>query len=78
MAKALVLNKYYIVICYYFLSLKVKNTLWEGGVRGSGLLWSPLLKKRSRLAQQLMNVQDWLPTLYSIAGSQIFEKIITY
>ena len=76
MAKALV--KVYSNICYYFLSLKVKNTLWEGGVRGSGFLWSPLIKKRSRLAQQLMNVQDWLPTLYSIAGSQIFEKIITY
>ena len=47
---------------------QVKDTLWEGGVRGSGFLWSPLIKKRSRLAHQMMNIQDWLPTLYSVAG----------
>ncbi len=47
----------------------VKDTLWEGGVRGSGFVWSPLLKKSSRVSRQMMNVQDWLPTLYSAAGN---------
>lgn len=46
----------------------VKNTLWEGGVRGAGLIWSPLLKKRSRVSNQTMHIADWLPTLYSAAG----------
>ena len=50
----------------------VKDTLWEGGVRGAAFLWSPLLKKSSRVANQMMNVQDWLPTLYSIAGKSLY------
>lgn len=46
----------------------VKDTLWEGGVRGAGFIWSPLLKTKSRVSNQMMNVQDWLPTLYAGAG----------
>lgn len=46
----------------------VKNTLWEGGVRGAGLLWSPLLKKPQRVAEQFIHITDWLPTIYSAAG----------
>ncbi|XP_055695304.1 arylsulfatase B [Lutzomyia longipalpis] len=46
----------------------VKNTLWEGGVRGAGLLWSPLIKKNRRVARQTMHISDWLPTLYAAAG----------
>ncbi|KAI5630822.1 sulfatase domain-containing protein [Phthorimaea operculella] len=46
----------------------VKNTLWEGGVRGAALLWSPLLDKRSRVSTQLVHLVDWLPTLYTAAG----------
>ena len=55
-----------------FQNQQVKNTLWEGGVRGSGFLWSANLQRRHRVATQLMNIQDWLPTLYSVAG--IFKK----
>ena len=51
-----------------FQNQQVKNTLWEGGVRGSGFLWSANLQRRHRVATQLMNIQDWLPTLYSVAG----------
>ncbi|KAK2584631.1 hypothetical protein KPH14_006980 [Odynerus spinipes] len=47
----------------------VKNTLWEGGVRGAGLLWSPKLKHPGRVSKQMFHITDWLPTLLSIAGS---------
>lgn len=46
----------------------VKNTLLEGGVRGAGLIWSPLLGAVGHVAQQTMHISDWLPTLYRAAG----------
>lgn len=46
----------------------VKNTLWEGGVRGAGFIWSPLIKEAQRVASQTVHIVDWLPTLYSAAG----------
>lgn len=46
----------------------VKNTLWEGGVRGAALLWSSLMLKPQRVALQTMHIMDWLPTLYFAAG----------
>ncbi|CAH2092382.1 unnamed protein product [Euphydryas editha] len=49
----------------------VKNTLWEGGVRGAGLLWSPLVEKKARVAKQMFHLVDWLPTLLSIAGMNV-------
>lgn len=49
----------------------VKNTLWEGGVRGAGLIWSPLLQKRQRISNQTMHIADWLPTLYHAAGGNL-------
>ncbi|CAH1110980.1 unnamed protein product [Psylliodes chrysocephalus] len=54
----------------------VKNTLWEGGVRGAALFWSPLIKKPNRVAKQRMHIADWLPTLIDAAGgdsSQIYN-----
>ena len=47
----------------------VKDTLWEGGVRGAGLVWSPRLKSAPRVSHQMMNIQDWLPTLLTAAGA---------
>ena len=32
------------------------------------VVWSPLLKTGPRVSDQMMNIQDWLPTLYSAAG----------
>lgn len=52
-----------------------KDTLWEGGVRGSAMIWSPLLEEkfRSRVSTELMSIEDWLPTLYSAAGGQVSD-----
>ena len=55
---------------------KTKNTLWEGGVRGAGFVWSPLLKSAPRVANQMMNIQDWLPTLYVAAGWSYVNLIL--
>ncbi|XP_029177436.1 arylsulfatase B-like [Nylanderia fulva] len=49
----------------------MKYTLYEGGVRGIAVLWSPRLHKTARVCDDLMHVTDWLPTLYSIAGGNV-------
>lgn len=47
----------------------VKNTLWEGGVRGAGLIWSPLISDSARgVSNQMIHIQDWLPTLLKAVG----------
>lgn len=49
----------------------VKNTLWEGGVKGAALLWSSKINKPKRISKQFMHISDWLPTLYSAAGGDV-------
>ncbi|KAK4886995.1 hypothetical protein RN001_003266 [Aquatica leii] len=49
----------------------VKNTLWEGGVKAAGFLWSPLIREKQRVALQMMHISDWLPTLYHAAGGDV-------
>lgn len=46
----------------------VKATLWEGGMRGTGLIYSPRLNKISYVSNHMMHVSDWLPTLFTAAG----------
>ncbi|XP_078047893.1 arylsulfatase B [Augochlora pura] len=46
-----------------------KNTLWEGGVRGVGLIWSSRwLHNHGVVSSSPFHVTDWLPTLLSAAG----------
>lgn len=50
----------------------VKNTLWEGGVRGVCVLWSPeIASGNERVGNQMMHISDWLPTLYTAAGGDV-------
>lgn len=41
--------------------------MFEGGIRGAALIWSPLLPK-GVLNEEFIHISDWLPTLYSAAG----------
>ncbi|GAU91883.1 hypothetical protein RvY_04058 [Ramazzottius varieornatus] len=52
----------------------VKDTLWEGGVRGTAFIWSKLLAKPRRQSTQLMHISDWVPTLLSAAGQKLNDK----
>ncbi|XP_015593015.1 arylsulfatase B [Cephus cinctus] len=49
----------------------VKNTLWEGGVRGAGLIWYPKFNQPGRVAKQMFHITDWLPTLLTAAGGDV-------
>ncbi|XP_055333780.1 arylsulfatase B-like [Paramacrobiotus metropolitanus] len=52
-----------------------KGSLFEGGVRGLSFIWSPLLKRRGRVTNQLFHVSDWLPTLYEAAGGNVRDLV---
>ena len=50
-----------------------KATLWEGGVRGVGIVNGGYLpnNRRGQICNQLMHVTDWFPTLANIGGQFI-------
>lgn len=47
----------------------LKETMWEGGVRGAAMIWSPLIPAAPRVSNELMHITDWLPTLYAAGGT---------
>ncbi|XP_077994398.1 arylsulfatase B-like [Glandiceps talaboti] len=52
-----------------------KNSLWEGGIRGTAFIHSPLLnlKGQPRVMTGLMHLTDWVPTLYHAAGGDMTD-----
>lgn len=48
---------------------QIKNTLWQGGVKSASFIWAPHFQENPRVSKQLMHITDWLPTLYSAAGT---------
>ncbi|RZF33211.1 hypothetical protein LSTR_LSTR009756 [Laodelphax striatellus] len=49
----------------------IKETPWEGAVRGVAAVWSPLMKNTQRVSNQLMHIVDWLPTFYAMTGGVV-------
>ncbi|KAL3203309.1 hypothetical protein MRX96_041952 [Rhipicephalus microplus] len=45
-----------------------KGRVWEGGTKVAAFVWSPLFARRRQQYNGLMQITDWLPTFYSIAG----------
>ncbi|KAK0097327.1 hypothetical protein PV326_002412 [Microctonus aethiopoides] len=51
----------------------LKFTLYEGGVHGVACVYSPLIKHKARVVNDLFHITDWLPTFYSAAGGNVNE-----
>lgn len=56
----------------------MKQSPWEGGIRGVAAIWSPLLNKTQRVSNQLIHISDWLPTFLSAAGEDISDLTDLY
>ncbi|CAH1131825.1 unnamed protein product [Ceutorhynchus assimilis] len=49
----------------------LKFTLLEGGVRGSAVLFSPLLEKKGYINNHLMHITDFYTTFLNVAGVEL-------
>lgn len=52
-------------------SFQIKATVFEGGVRVPACVFSPRLKDRFRVSDELFHITDWFPTLYKLAGGDL-------
>lgn len=52
-----------------------KTTLWEGGTRGVGFVYSSRLFKKGYVHNGLFNAVDWVPTLVAAAGGKQDKRI---
>ncbi|XP_070560380.1 arylsulfatase J-like isoform X2 [Ptychodera flava] len=52
-----------------------KHTLWEGGIRGTAFLHSPLFRLADppMIVTEMIHISDWMPTLYHIAGGDVSD-----
>eukprot|EP00794_Sanderia_malayensis_P018174 gene18174-19988_t len=44
------------------------GTLWEGGSRSLGFVYSNRITNKARVSHGLMHITDWLPTFFGLAG----------
>nr|UNO37571.1 sulf3a [Psylliodes laticollis] len=51
----------------------LKFTLFEGGVRGTAAIYSPLFEKKDYINKNLIHITDFLPTFYRAAGGNITD-----
>nr|UNO37550.1 sulf3a [Psylliodes dulcamarae] len=51
----------------------LKFTLFEGGVRGTATIYSPLFKKKNYINKELIHITDFLPTFYRAAGGNLTD-----
>lgn len=68
-------NPFFLPIIYFQFYQQQKDSPWEGAVRSAASIWSPLLRERQRVSDQLIHVSDWLPTFAKIAGVALDGKV---
>ena len=71
------LGFFFYIILLFLNSRGLKDTLWEGGVRGVGLIHSPLIVRQGYVSNKMLHVCDWLPTLISAAGGKHLLENVT-
>ena len=48
-----------------------KGSIWEGGMRGVGLVYSELLENRGQISSEMIHITDWFPTIVNLAGESV-------